>query len=237
MNLIDITFPTPAENLACDEALLDLAESGLGGEILRFWEPKSHFVVLGYSKPAEAEADLAYCRPAGIPVLRRASGGGTVLQGPGCLNYALVLNIARAGSAITETNAFVMKKNRAALAALLNREVLVEGHTDLAVGGLKFSGNAQRRKRKFLLFHGTILHRFDLSLIAKTLREPALQPAYRRLRPHEAFVTNIDARSADIKQALTAAWQAENGKPPLPVREIEALVRERYLNNEWIFKF
>lgn len=237
MKLLDLTFPTPAENLACDEALLDGAEAGQGGEILRFWEPRSHFVVLGYSKPIEAEADLAYCHPAGIPVLRRASGGGTVLQGPGCLNYALVLDIARAGSVITATNALVMEKNRAALAALLNREVLVQGHTDLAVDGFKFSGNAQRRKRKFLLFHGTILHRFDLSLIAKTLREPALQPAYRRQRPHESFVTNIDARPADIKRALAAAWQAENGKPPIPVREIEALVKARYLNNEWIFKF
>ena len=39
MKYFDFTLPTPAENLACDEALLEACERG-GDEILRFWEPK-----------------------------------------------------------------------------------------------------------------------------------------------------------------------------------------------------
>ena len=41
MQLLDLTFPTPEENLACDEALLEMCEQGYDREILRFWEP--HF--------------------------------------------------------------------------------------------------------------------------------------------------------------------------------------------------
>ena len=59
MFLCDLTLPTPEENLACDEALLDLCEAGGAGELLRFWEPPSYFVVLGYANnlPLEGARD------------------------------------------------------------------------------------------------------------------------------------------------------------------------------------
>jgi len=93
MQLLDLTFPTPQENLACDEALLEMCERGYDREILRFWEPSSLFVVLGYSNPVSTEVDHEACRTAGVPILRRYSGGGTVLQGSGCFDYALVLEV------------------------------------------------------------------------------------------------------------------------------------------------
>ena len=55
MRLLDLTLAAPEENLACDEALLEEAEDGSNEETLRFWEPESFFVVLGYSRPAAAE--------------------------------------------------------------------------------------------------------------------------------------------------------------------------------------
>src|SRR6185295_5909726 len=83
MNYLDQTFPTAEENLACDEALLDWCDAGDGPEVLRFWEPQQHFVVVGYSNRVEREVNVAACRESGIPILHRCSGGGTVLQGPG----------------------------------------------------------------------------------------------------------------------------------------------------------
>src|SRR5204863_6569004 len=109
---------------------------------------------------------------------RRCSGGGAVLQGPGCLNYSLVLRLDShpALHTVTGTNRFVMERNRAALESFLIRgtppqealfsksdignwksEIAVRGHTDLALGDHKFSGNAQRRRRRAVLFHGTFL--------------------------------------------------------------------------------
>ena len=73
MKYFDGTYPTPAENLACDEALLNLCEEGRGGEVLRFWEPREPFVVVGYANRAAREVDLDACRTRGIPVLRRCS--------------------------------------------------------------------------------------------------------------------------------------------------------------------
>src|SRR5690242_14068944 len=97
MKHLDLTLPSPAENLAADEALLDQCEAGAEGEILRFWEPREAFVVLGYANRAALEVDLPACQAHQIGVFRRCSGGGTVLQGPGCLNYSVILRIPESG--------------------------------------------------------------------------------------------------------------------------------------------
>src|ERR1044071_4819214 len=77
----------PVENLACDEALLDECESSDVPGFVRFWESSSYFVVLGYGKHLEQEVFSEVCAQENIPILRRCSGGGTVVQGPGCFNY------------------------------------------------------------------------------------------------------------------------------------------------------
>ena len=57
MKLLELTLPTPAENLALDEALLDAAEAGeLPDEVLRLWEPSQPLVVVGRSIPAGRKA-------------------------------------------------------------------------------------------------------------------------------------------------------------------------------------
>src|SRR5438132_4840945 len=142
MKLLDLTFPTPAENLACDETLLDWCDEGAGPELLRFWEPQQHFVVIGYSNHAEREVSVAACRERGIPILRRCTGGGTVLQGPGCLNYSLILRTDRMSAlqGISETNCFIMKRHAEIMASLLGCPIAVQGCTDLVMNNLKFSG-------------------------------------------------------------------------------------------------
>jgi lipoate-protein ligase A len=47
MTLLDLMFPTAAENVALDEALLLAAEDGTGGEVLRVWDQPSPAVIVG----------------------------------------------------------------------------------------------------------------------------------------------------------------------------------------------
>jgi lipoate-protein ligase A len=236
MRLLDLTFTAPEENLACDEALLEEAEDGSNEETLRFWEPKSFFVVLGYSRPAAAEVHLDRCKAEGIPVLRRYSGGGTVLQGPGCLNFSLILRQHGPLSTITGTSAFVMERHARSFERLLQRPVNVMGESDLTIGGMKFSGNAQRRRERFLLFHGTFLLRFDLERIARLLAMPVLEPAYREKRPHERFVVNIGLTPSEIRKALAQVWEAGGLPPAAPEERIRDLVSRRYRKAEWNFR-
>ena len=237
MKLLDLTIETPAANLACDEALLDLCEAGLSGGVLRFWESPEYFVVLGYANKAGNELDLEACRRRSIPIFRRCSGGGAVLQGPGCLNYALVLPIDGALQSITQTNCHIMNRNRDALRPLVKGEVDVRGHTDLALDNLKFSGNSQRRRRKYLLFHGSFLLNFDLSLISDVLKFPSRQPDYRQSRSHGEFLTNLPLSATAVKFAMQQQWQVTAPLPMDPKNGIEALVEKRYSRHEWNLKW
>ncbi len=239
MKYLDFTLPTQAENLACDEALLDLGDEGQGGEVLRFWEPATPFVVVGYANHAALEVDLDACKAHNIAVFRRCSGGGTVLQIPGCLNYCLVLQIPEAGplQSIAGANAHILQRHQAALAPLVSAPVQIRGHTDLAVQNLKFSGNSQRRKRKFLLFHGSFLLHADISLIEKFLRPPSKQPDYRQNRAHRQFLMNLEVAPDLVKTALRQAWNADEPLAAAPLEKIHQLTRQKYSTDEWNFKF
>ena len=239
MKYTDLTFPTPEHNLACDEALLELCENGYEHEILRFWEPIQFFVVLGYSGKVLSEVNLLSCEKSKIPIFRRPSGGGTVLQGPGCLNFSLILKIenSRELRNIAGTNSYIMEGHKKALQPLMEHVIEVEGFSDLTAKTLKFSGNAQRRKRRFLLFHGTFLLNFDISMIEKFLLIPIRQPCYRKNRSHTDFLTNLNLPANGIKDALRKFWDADGTLERLPVEDIEQLVKARYATRDWNFKF
>lgn len=239
LHVLPLTLSSPAENLACDEALLDTIEAGGRGGVLRFWESPQPFIVLGYANKVAEEVNLAACRARHVPIFRRCSGGGCVLQGPGCLNYSVTLpiNFDPALETISGANRFVMGRHRDALAALIGQSVTIEGHTDLAIGGRKFSGNAQRRKRRSLLFHGTFLLNFDIQLIEQCLRAPPRQPDYRQQRAHSEFLTSVPLTDATIKRALEEAWGAELQVVEVPETAIAQLVAERYSMDDWNLKW
>ncbi len=242
MKRLDLAFSTPAESLAADEALLDQCEAGNGGEILLFWEPREAFVVVGYANQVATEVNVAACAARGVPIFRRCSGGGAIVQMTGGLNYSLILRITATGPtrSITAANQFIMEKNRAAIeSAIGNRQsaITVRGHTDLCLGDLKFAGNSQRRRKNFLIFHGTLLLNCDLSRIGELLQMPSLEPDYRAHRSHEKFVTNLGLPAEKVKAALAQEWNAVEELKNPPLAEIEKLAREKYSTNEWNLKF
>src|ERR1700690_2157697 len=117
---VEYTPGSTAGHPARDEALLNLREVEPGDGYLRFWEPSEPSVVLGRTNSADREVRLDRCRSLGIPVFRRSSGGGTVVQGPGCLNFSLVLNTQadrRLANAVT-TNDYVLVQNAGVISTL-----------------------------------------------------------------------------------------------------------------------
>jgi lipoate---protein ligase len=205
MQFWDISFSNPSENIVFDEVLLDSAAQGEGEEILRFWESPKIFIVLGRTGQPEKELILDQVRADQVPVVRRSSGGGTVVQGPGCLNFSWILPKTKNPSLadIRQSYRYILTS---VITALKTCGVAAEFRpiSDLVVlpNELKFSGNAQRRVRNHLLHHGTILYDFDLALIERYLALPTDCPSYRRSRPHRDFVTNVPLQPADFKKAF-----------------------------------
>ena len=108
----------------------------------------------------------------------------------------------------------------------------------IAISGLKFSGNAQRRKRGHLLFHGAILLNLDLDLLEQVLPMPTLQPDYRASRSHRDFLTQLLIPSDSVKQSLRAAWHADdafdlNSEWPGWRDSVNRLVMEKYSAEAW----
>ena len=226
MILKDISLKHPLENILYDEVLLELAEKGQSGEVLRFWESGELFIVLGRISKEEEDVNLEAARRDKVSILRRASGGGTVLQGKGCLNYSLVLSKDHdpAVADLRRSYAYILER---VVLALKNIGVQAEFHpiSDIALsqGQKKISGNAQKRAKKFILHHGTILYGFDLKNIGKYLKMPADTPDYRRGRAHKDFVANVACDGRDIKKAISDVFGAVGEEQFMDDHELECL--------------
>lgn len=227
MEHLALTLATPEENLALDEALLEEAERGESGEILRLWEPRQTMVVLGRSSVIEAEVNVDACRKQGVPVLRRSSGGAAIVSGPGCLMYAVVLSYQTRPELrpIDHAHHFVLET----IGQELNRRrpgVQREGVSDLTFEGRKFSGNSLRCKRRFLLYHGTLLYDFPLEQIGQLLKMPPRQPNYREGRDHSQFLGNLPLLPTMLCQTLCNAWRASVARATWPEAIVSRLASE-----------
>lgn len=235
MNLLNLTLDEPAANIALDEALLEAAEQHAAPlEVLRLWESPQPMVVLGRSSRVDQEVEHATCVAERVPVIRRCSGGASVLAGPGCLMYAVVLSYERHPELrmIDQAHRFVLGRLAESLAQVLP-EIQLQGISDLTRANRKVSGNSMRCKRRHLLYHGTLLYDFPLAEIGRLLKTPPRQPDYRVRRTHDDFVANLPASREMLCQALERAFDARTPLADWPRRMTNDLVRTRYSQSEW----
>ncbi len=235
MRLLDVSLQSPHENIALDEALLDEAEAADSPiETLRVWESSCPVVVVGRGSRVDTEVHRHQCRELGIPIVRRCSGGAAIVAGPGCLMYAVVLSYQERPilRMVDEAHCFVLKKIRDATATLA-QNVSVCGTSDLAMSEMKFSGNSLKCRRKCLLYHGTLLYDFSTDLVARCLKQPPRQPAYRNSRDHTNFITNLNVNGASLRQAIIDQWSPQGVRTQWPKQGLGQLVARKYTSDGW----
>jgi len=224
MLLRDISFKSPQENILFDDVLLYLAEKREGAEILRLWESKRTFVVLGRVSKMEDDVRLDQVKKDNIPILRRSSGGGTVLQGSGCLNYSLILSKEKTPNIADLHNSYVyILRKMIRVLKKLDINAVFYPISDIAIKETKkkVSGNAQKRQRKFILHHGTLLCHFNLENIGKYLKIPKNIPHYRENRDHLDFVDNLFLDIKDVKRSIIDVF-----KPNKEMKSINSIEKE-----------
>lgn len=236
MKLLDLTLDLPAANIALDEALLESAEQEQHAvEVLRLWEPASPIVVLGRSSEIQREANLSVCDSKQIPVIRRCSGGATILTAPNCLMYAVLLSYqARPHLRMLEqAHQFVVGKIQLSIQSL-GVDTDFQGTCDLTINDRKVSGNALRCKKNWVLYHGTLLCQgVDLELIDDCLGDPKRQPDYRQARSHANFITAMPISSSDLSAALIETWDAKEALTDWPEQLTNSLVESKYSLQTW----
>lgn len=186
-------------------------------------------------------------------LLRRASGGGTVLHGPGNWNYSIIVSLDKFPEVFPVKQSYERFLGLA-ISALAQQgiEAHAAGQSDLVTpvqGELrKFSGNAQFRKRGICVHHGTLLEDSSLiSGISRALPHPPKEPDYRAGRSHDRFLGSLPAGfsisqfARDLSSA-TASWTGSEVRPlSADVRKkifqlAGKLAKKIYTNREWILQ-
>ncbi|MCH2182662.1 MAG: lipoate--protein ligase family protein, partial [Mariniblastus sp.] len=230
MQLLELTLDDPYQNIALDEALLETNERGEADcEVLRLWHPSEPLVVMGRSSSLSREVNLDYCQREQIPVIRRCSGGATIVTGPGCLMYAVLLSYRKRPELrmLEQAHRFVMSTIQAAIGSL-GVSVEFQGTSDLTMDNRKFSGNALRCKKDWLLYHGTLLYGMNLEWITDCLGQPERQPDYRADRSHAEFVGQIPVSVDDLSHALVQQWDTHEPLDDWPRELTASLAASKY---------
>jgi len=187
----------PFYNLALEEYYLSFVEKNIENVYLFFYENNSS-VILGKTLKVNNEVYNHKKLPF---IIRRASGGGSVVHGRGNINYGLLISLEQYPQLLNISNSYKVILKQIGNAAYRGLPVSIEGISDicLKLGNekRKVSGNSQVRKKKWLLHHGTLLYSSRiLKDINNFLRPPPRQPDYRRHRSHKDFmikkVPNMD---------------------------------------------
>ncbi|MEU3621788.1 lipoate--protein ligase [Amycolatopsis coloradensis] len=225
------SFGDPADNLAFDEALLRAAPDA---PVLWIWR-NTDCVVVGRGQKIEREVKADVCASDGVPVLRRASGGGTVFHDPGNLNITLVLPgqankpLEALGELMTATVAELGLPSRL-------------GDRGLFVGDSKLCGFAVFRTRTGLLAHSTLLVSTAAERVGRYLTAAPADP--RPLDSHRSQVASLADHGlrkgvAEVTAAVRSAAAAQLGElttrqPSEAERECHRSLRHtRYHYPEW----
>lgn len=123
-----------------------------------------------------------------IPVFRRISGGGTVFQDRGNLNYCFISNRIQGNSPLSVD----FLKPIVTILSDLQIEVKIGKRKDLWLpGGHKISGTASHVGKSRELHHGTLLYDSDLNKLEESLSPKDIKPENRKIASVHSPVANI----------------------------------------------
>jgi len=182
--------PAPGdENMARDEFLFERAARGAVVPVLRLYSFEPPAVTIGYHQNPEKILDGDAARADGLDCVRRITGGRALLH-DGELTYCVAApsGFVHFGTSPGETHLRISEALRAALRSIGVDAEISRGRehsppngmtppclcsvsrNELAVGGRKIAGSAQRKTAAAFLQHGSILVRPGSERIVKYVR-------------------------------------------------------------------
>ena len=244
-----------AMNMAVDEAIL-LAQKEQPNPTLRFYEWSSPAFSFGYFQDITSEVNVQACRADGIELVKRMTGGGTVVHGWE-LTYTLILPRAAIEIGISDAyqrigQSLVKAFQKLGVPAQCYAVCSDSSETapnicltnpaehDVMSNGKKLAGVSVRRNRDGIMFQGYIsLDMPPASILDRVSRDPEVQQSVRE----KSTAINIDGRfiTRDILiQAVCETFEigiAFNSEE-LSLTEhtqAETLVETKYATAAWNF--
>ena len=242
-------------NMALDEAILTSVIEKSSPNTLRFykWDPST--ASIGRNQSLNEEVDLNFAEQKGFTVVRRITGGGAVFHDKNReITYSIVCPIKYLESlgATKVIDQFEIL-TQGIIAGLriygLETEKGVIHCPAIFLDGKKFSGNAQVRKRGYILQHGTILLELDPELMYSVLKTPQnvsksrmVQSVYAKCIGIKDQLSNYDEEKflSALKRGYEHTLQIELEEGEFSKYELklaEKIMNDRYLNAEWLRKY
>jgi len=164
---------------------------------IKVWVPEKTVVVLGASQKPEEEINVAKVQSAGIPVFKRAGGGGAVVLSPRCICYGILL--PREGiPPIQKSLEYFAGLFQSYLKEEHQISSNLRGNGDLCLGQKKILGSSLYLPRGVVLYLASVLVEDSLDLIRQYLSHPSREPEYRKGRDHSEFVTALQSESPNF---------------------------------------
>ncbi|MGZ3606225.1 MAG: lipoate--protein ligase family protein, partial [Thermodesulfobacteriota bacterium] len=171
--LLDTGARSGAENMALDEALLELKAGEKIPSTLRFLQFSNPTVLAGHHQSVEEEVRLDYCKSQGIEINRRLTGGGALYWGRKELGWEIYISKKdpRIPGRIED-----LYKRMGEAGSLGLRHLGVRAYfrprNDIEIQGRKISGTGGTELSGAVLFQGTLLVDFDVDEMLRALRIP-----------------------------------------------------------------
>jgi len=257
--LIDSGPGPGAWNLALDEAIFQSVRAGTSPPTLRLYRWSSPTLSIGYAQDRDRDVDRDACRERGIAVIRRVTGGRAVLHDAE-VTYSVLApeGLPGFGTGLEEAYRRIAAGLVAGLRLLGIRAAApspgprgssrgprqaacfaAAARHEIAVGGRKLIGSAQRREGGAFLQHGSILMKSHETLLGQVLRGPPAANRAARMAGLADLLPRCPAPEtavAAIADGCAVAWGVRflaAGITPEEERGAWALEASRYCSEEW----
>jgi lipoyltransferase/lipoate-protein ligase len=213
--LLQTGFNTAFSNMAVDRAILVVNGEGKVPPTVRFygWIPSA--ISIGYFQSLADEVDIGACDRLGVDYVRRITGGGAVFHEKE-LTYSIVIPEAH-----PEIPKNIMKSYGRICGAIMKGldRLGIESEyapiNDIVSGGRKISGNAQTRKLKTVLQHGTVLMDVDVDKMFSLLKVPNEKIKDKLIADVKQRVTSIrhilgkEIRFEEVAEVMKSGFEEE----------------------------
>lgn len=184
INLVNLQNVPILQQLQFEEALLRVDSENWC--IINHGSPKS--VVMGISAKPEKLLEKVIVKKMNIPVIKRFSGGGTVVVDPDTVFVTFICNESSLN--IASYPEPVMRWSDSFYRRVFSGTEFSLRENDYVFGNRKFGGNAQYMRKGRWLHHTSFLWDFDNASMA-CLKIPEKMPEYRQKRTHEGFLCKL----------------------------------------------
>ena len=154
------------------------------------WIPNKSYIVLGASNNAKDAVIEESTLSDNITVLKRRTGGQTVMLTPNNLIISAVIT----DESVMKPKDVFNKFNDHIIGAIAKDHAVkfaTRGISDIATGELKILGSSMYRGKGYLFYHAVLNFNEPSTTFQKYLKHPNNEPDYRKGRKHHEFVTSL----------------------------------------------